>query len=59
MKKNFLIALILTIISFLLVIVSIGLQVFDYMNYCVYCGMAATVVAFFAVIFGVNTWKDK
>ncbi len=59
MKTNFIISLILTVISFLGIAGAVVLEIFEQTQYCMYAGMAATLVAFFAVIFGINSWKEK
>ena len=59
MKTNFIISLILTVISFLGIAGAVVLEILEQTQYCMYAGMAATLVAFFAVIFGINSWKEK
>ena len=59
MKKNFIIALILTVLCFFILVGAIILEVMEQTQYCMYAGMAATLVAFFAVLFGINSWKEK
>lgn len=59
MKKNFVIALVLTILCFLMLAGAIVLEIMEEKQYCMYAGMAATLVAFFAVLFGINSWKEK
>ena len=59
MKKNFVIALVLTILCFILLGGAIFLEIKEQEQYCMYAGMAATLVAFFAVLFGINSWKEK
>lgn len=59
MKKNFIIALVLIVISFLGIVGAIVLEILEKMEYCSYVGMAATVVAFFSIMFGLNSWKEK
>jgi len=58
-KTNFIIALVLIIISFLGIIGAIVLQIMEKTQFSTYAGMAATLVAFFSIIFGLNSWKEK
>ena len=59
MKRNFIIALILTILCFFTLVGAIVLELMEQDVYCTYVGMASTLVGFFAVLFGINSWKEK
>ncbi len=59
MKTNYVIALILALISFLLLGGAIVLEIMDKEVFCTYAGMASTSAAFFAIVFGLNSWSEK
>lgn len=59
MKRNFVISVICIVLCFILLVGAIVLNVLEYEEFCMYAGMASSAVAFIAVLFGLNSWKEK
>ena len=59
MKKNFIFAVVLAVISLGLIITAIVFNVLDKKELCMYFGMGASGTAFISVLFGINSWKEK
>ncbi|MBQ5566013.1 MAG: hypothetical protein IIT42_04125 [Clostridia bacterium] len=59
MKKNFIISVVCLILCFLLIVTAIIFNIKEMEEYCMYAGMASTVIAFISVLFGLNSWSEK
>ena len=59
MKKNFIISVVLAVIAFGLLIASLVLTIFEKNELCTYIAMGSSAVAFFSVLFGLGSWKEK